>query len=243
MSLYLPPSLNFLLERMPFSTWVDHIAFGYDIVEALRPALVVELGTQSGVSYFTFCQSVRDHALGTRCFAVDTWRGDAHTSTYDESLFQEVEAHNTTQYADFSTLLRMYFAEACQRFDVESIDLLHIDGYHTYDAVRNDFEAWYPKVAPGGIILFHDVVARLHDFGAWRFWDEISPRYETFLFKHGFGLGVLRKPGGPPPASPLASMLFSNDAATQSRLRAFYVHVSEHQDLRRKQRRLQSKPR
>jgi hypothetical protein len=243
MSLYLPPSLTFLLERMPFSTWVDHIAFGYDIVEAVRPETLVELGTQSGVSYFSFCQSVRDHALSTRCFAVDTWRGDAHTSAYDESLFQEVEAHNAAQYSDFSTLLRMHFDEARERFEDESIDFVHIDGYHTYEAVRHDFESWFPKVRPGGIVLFHDVVARLHDFGAWRFWDEISSRYDSFLFKHGFGLGVLRKPGGPPAASALTRMLFSGDDQLAARLRAYYVHVSEHHDLRRKQRRLDAQVR
>jgi len=234
---YQPRSLGFLPKRMAFSTWVDHLAFGYDLVGALEPEVLVELGTQTGVSYFCFCQSVVEHGLATRCFAVDTWRGDAHTASYDETVWDEVRAHNDANYAHFSTLRRMLFEEALAEFEQESIDLLHIDGYHTYEAVRGDFERWYPKVRPGGIVLFHDIAARLLDFGAWQFWSELTATHETFWFKHGFGLGVLRKPGSARRA-PLLDFLFSKDERTASDLRAFYVHAAEHLELLRKKRRL-----
>src|SRR6185503_3279335 len=94
------------------------------------------------------------------------------TDPYEEKVYDDVRAHNDAHYADFSTLLRMLFEEALARFSDESVDLVHIDGYHTYEAVRGDFEKWYPKVKPGGILLFHDILARLRDFGAWRFWAE-----------------------------------------------------------------------
>ena len=136
----------------------------------------------------------------------------------------------------------MLFEEALPHFEDESIDLLHIDGFHTYEAVRGDFESWYPKVKPGGIVIFHDVAARLKDFGAWRFWAEISETHqphETFAFRHGFGLGVLRKPG-PTPAAPLFDFLFSKDPRVQERLRGFYVHAAEYQELERKMARLET---
>jgi hypothetical protein len=169
---------------------------------------------------------------------VDTWRGDEHTDAYDESVYMDVLAHNESRYSGFSELLRMRFEEALDRFDDESIDLLHIDGYHTYEAIKGDFESWYPKVRPGGVILLHDVVARLLDFGAWRYWSELAPTQETFLFKHGFGLGVLRKPGANIPDRPLLQMLFSSDESVRARLRVFYTHASEHHELRRKHARL-----
>lgn len=238
--LYLPPSADFLPLRMAFSTWVDHLPFGYDLVAALRPDTIVELGTQTGVSYFCFCQSAVEQGVVTRAYAVDTWKGDGHTAEYDESVWEAVRAHNEERYAGFSTLLRMYFQEALGRFEDDSIALLHIDGFHTYEAVRGDFESWYPKVRPGGLVLFHDIAARLMDFGAWRFWAELEQSHETFWFKHGFGLGVLRKPGaaGPSSDAPLLRLLFARDAEVTSRLRAYYVHAAENQELRRKKRRL-----
>src|SRR4029079_17571444 len=104
-----------------------------------------------------------------------------------------------------------------------------------YDAVRGDFERWYPKVAPGGIVLFHDIAARVLDFGVWKFWRDLGADHETFAFQHGFGLGVLRKPGGPSATAPLLQLLFSSDAQPTRRLRAFYVHASRHVDLVRQQ--------
>ena len=135
--IYLPDSLrHFYPRHKTFSTWVDHIQFGYDLVAALRPRLLVELGTQAGMSYFTFCQSVEEHDLDTLCYAVDTWEGEQHTGAYDESVWESVAAVNRTTYPGFSYLMRMYFHEALPHFADESIDLLHIDGLHTYDAVK-----------------------------------------------------------------------------------------------------------
>jgi hypothetical protein len=242
MRLYLPPSADFLPRRMAFSTWVDHLPFGYDLVAALRPETIVELGTQTGVSYFCFCQCVAEQGIVTRAHAVDTWRGDAHTAAYDESIWEAVNAHNQEHYASFSTLHRMYFEEALSGFADESIALLHIDGFHTYEAVRQDFETWYPKVRPGGIVLFHDVAARLLDFGAWRYWNELQKAHETFWFKHGYGLGVLRKPGSPHSNAgdaPLLELLFDTTPGAAARLRAYYVHAAENQELRRKKKRLE----
>jgi hypothetical protein len=232
--IYFPRSLSGVVNGFNvFSTWVDHLPFAYDLVHDLRPRIIVELGTQGGMSYFTFCQAVRDHGLDGRCYAIDTWEGDAHSGAYEDSVYQKVREYNDVHYKDFSELLRMRFEVAVHQFRDESIDLLHIDGFHTYEAVRADFESWYPKVAPGGVVLFHDIAARLFDFGAWRYWSELTRTHRTFTFRHGFGLGVLRKPGPPAEDPPLVGLLFSTDRATQNNLRTFYVHAAKHWDLLR----------
>jgi hypothetical protein len=239
MSIYFPASLKYFDPKwVVYSTWIDHIPFGYDIVEAVKPELLVELGTYRGLSYFSFCQSVKDHGLDTLCYAVDTWEGDEHIKLkkmYDESAYQNVLMHNNDNYHGFSYLLKMLFNEALDSFNDESIDLLHIDGYHTYNAVSEDFKNWYPKVKPGGIILFHDIAARIKsDFGVWKFWEEYSSKYESFTFNHGFGLGVIRKSGGPPTDSLLVNLLFSNNATDKKTLRKIYVHASKYFKVCRK---------
>lgn len=237
MMVYMPPSLRqFVPRHIVFSTWIDHLAFGYDLVSALRPRNLVELGTYSGLSYFCFCQAVQEQGLATRCHAVDTWEGDEHTSEYGEDIYRLVRDHNESHYRDFSSLLRMRFDQALSRFEDGSLDLVHLDGLHTYEAVSRDFAQWYPKLRPGGIFLFHDIVARLKDFGVWRFWNELRQQHETFSFHHGFGLGVLRKPGGPEGQEdiPLLRLLFSPDLDTHKQLRRFYVHAAvHHQQMRR----------
>ncbi len=137
---------------------MDHLPFGYDLIAEIRPAITVELGTQAGLSFFTFCQSISEHQIDGVAYAVDTWEGEAHTGKYDEAVFNSVNDHAFEHYPGQAYLMRMLFQDALQHFDDDSIDLLHIDGLHTYDAVREDFHSWYPKVKPGGIIL--DIVLR-----------------------------------------------------------------------------------
>jgi O-antigen biosynthesis protein len=173
------------------SGWNQHIPFAFWIAEVHKPSIFVELGTHSGTSYFSFCQAVAALRLPTRCFAVDTWRGDAHAGFYDQTVFAKVDACNEAKYAGFSRLVRSTFEEALPHFLDGSIDLLHIDGLHTYEACRQDFESWLPKLSRRAIVLLHDTNVRERGFGVHRLWVELAARYPHFEFVHEHGLGVL----------------------------------------------------
>ena len=79
------------------------------------------------------------------------------------------------------------------------IDFLFIDGDHSYEGVKKDFETYSPLVRKGGIIAFHDVAPKgIPELtgGVPRFWKEISGNYPTNVFikdmdQTGFGIGVL----------------------------------------------------
>ena len=175
--------------------WSGHIPFACDLVATLRPETFVELGTQMGESYFAFCQSIVEQGFTCQAYAVDTWKGDQHTRPYDDVVFEEVTAHNQRHYAGFSHLLRLTFDEAAERFSETSIDLLHIDGAHTYEAVSHDFLTWWPKVKPGGVVILHDSFERRWDFGVWRLLDELrTAKLPVGEFVHSHGLGVVVKP-------------------------------------------------
>ena len=188
--------------------WTEHIFLAYDLVAQLRPRLLVELGTDRGESYFAFCQSAAENHTATRSFAIDHWRGDSHAGSYDEATFTDVDAHNRAHYAAFSTLQRTSFDEALERFAPESIDLLHIDGHHTEEAVRHDVEAWLPKLRPGGILLMHDIAVRGRGFGVWKVWAEMTERGRSAAFAAPPGLGIWEKP--PMRTRPFLETLFAS---------------------------------
>jgi cephalosporin hydroxylase len=52
-----------------------------------------------------------------------------------------------------------------------SIDFLHIDGDHTYEGVRSDFEIYAPLVSDGGIIVLHDIHS---NEGVKKFWTQLE---------------------------------------------------------------------
>jgi GT2 family glycosyltransferase len=173
------------------SGWIEHVPFAFWIIEAFKPKVLVELGVHNGVSYFSFCQAVEALKIDTECYAVDTWKGDEHAGFYDESVFEKVKDYNTKTFPAFSTLIRSTFDEAKEYFSDGAIDLLHIDGLHTYEAVKHDFDIWLPKLSENGIVIFHDINVRERDFGVLKLWEELSRNYPHFQFDFGYGLGIL----------------------------------------------------
>ena len=147
-------------ERLVELAWLGHIPFAYWLMSVHRPRTFVELGVHHGASYLAFCQAIERLGLDTAAYGVDTWQGDPQAGHYDEQVFVELNSYHAGRYTTFSRLLRSTFDEAAVRFGDKSIDLLHIDGYHTYEAVRHDFETWRPKLSERGIVLLHDINVR-----------------------------------------------------------------------------------
>lgn len=171
--------------------WAGHIPFAQWLIAVHKPNKFVELGAYSGISYLAFCQAIVENKLNTKAYAVDTWKGDEHAGYYSEAIYQKLRLAHDPYYTGFSSLLRMTFDEAVNRFEDQSIDLLHIDGLHTYEAVKHDFDTWLPKLSQRGIVIFHDTDVYRDDFGVYRLWDELELRYPSFRFHHSNGLGVV----------------------------------------------------
>jgi GT2 family glycosyltransferase/glycosyltransferase involved in cell wall biosynthesis len=200
-------------------SWQPHIPFAFALMKLHRPSSLVELGTHKGDSYLAFCEAARRYSTGTVCRAIDTWRGDPQARHYGDEVLNELRARHDLDFGDFSTLTQSTFDDALLLVPDGSVDLLHIDGLHTYEAVRHDFESWLPKLSPRGIVLFHDTEVRRDDFGVHRLWAELSERFGGFSFLHGFGLGVL--PVGPEAAVSLPD-LFQAGEKTRDEIRALY---------------------
>jgi hypothetical protein len=206
------------------SAWHKHIPFAMWLIDVLRPKIIVELGTHYGDSYCSFCQAVKELHLDTSCYAVDTWHGDAHTGFYGPEVLADLRAHHDQLYGSFSCLIQSTFDEALAHFADRTIDLLHIDGYHTYEAVKHDFDLWLPKMSPLGIILLHDTNERKLDFGIWKFWDEIKSRYPNFEFLHGHGLGIVATSVVIPPE---LEQLFQLSEENSNTVRTFFFNLGQ----------------
>jgi Methyltransferase domain len=209
----------------PFA-WVGHIPFAFWITEALRPEVLVELGTHSGNSYFAFCQAVKKLNLPTRCHAVDCWQGDEHAGFYGEEIFESVDQKNRSEYGLFSRLIRSRFDAAAPLFEPQSIDLLHIDGLHTFEAVKHDFEHWLPKMSRRGVILMHDTNVYENNFGVYLLFEEQAKRYPTFQFLHSHGLGVVGV-GRELPQQLLPLFEADGDEPKRDRIRAIYERLGQ----------------
>lgn len=172
-------------------SWVRHFPFAFLLIALSRPRTLVELGVHSGNSFCAFCQAVRYFQTSTLCYGVDTFQGDDQAGQYEDGIYIDLQNHVQEHYQDFAQLMRMTFDQAERNFTDGSVDFLHIDGLHTYEAVRHDFDTWLPKLSGKGLVLFHDLSVRDGDFGVWQLWDEVRDSYPSLAFRHGHGLGLL----------------------------------------------------
>lgn len=184
--------------RLKSSWWIGHIPFAFELINALRPNTVVELGTYNGSSFCAFCQMINHLKVPAKCYGIDTWEGDIHMGKLDHAIYSELSEYCKNNYQHTAILIKREFNDAIDLFEDKSIDLLHIDGTHTYAAVSNDFYTWLPKVSDRGVVLFHDtnvsyenIKDAAKDFGVKHFFDSIKDQYPHIEFTHCYGLGVL----------------------------------------------------
>lgn len=161
------------------STWHGHMEFADWLVRYKKPQTIVELGVDYGFSTCCFALS----GIGT-IYAIDWFKGDEYTGFRDNHKL--VEEHLKLFEYNNVKLMPMSFEEALNGW-TESIDILHIDGFHTYDAVRNDYMEWTKFLKPGGVVLLHDTC--IDWFGVKVFFEQIqTPKLN---FSASCGLGVI----------------------------------------------------
>lgn len=216
--------------RVVSLTRLGHIPFLLWIVDALRPRMIVELGVDTGNSYCAFLQAVSQLGYDARCFGVDPWLGSA-----GEESHRALCSYHDPLYGAFSMLLRSPYDAAALNFADATIDLLHIDGARSHDAIDHDFKTWLSKMSPRGIVMFHDTNMRAGEPGALRVWENAQQRYPSFEFMHGNGLGIAYVGTEPAPAT-LKTLFDRTSKADPSHVRAYFsrlgISVYEHFVLR-----------
>lgn len=188
---FIEPSGTIIETLARESAWGGHVPFMFCLMNYLRPRTYLELGTHTGMSFFSVCQAIREFEIDCSPTAVDLWLGDEHVGKYNEDIYKNFKRVLENRYAGIGHILRKDFTEAAADFKNRSLDLIHIDGLHTYEAVKNDYETWLPKASENSVILFHDTHVRERGFGVWKLWDEIKDDYVSFNFTHTHGLGVI----------------------------------------------------
>lgn len=165
------------------SAWTGHYEFAQWLVERKKPETIVDLGVDYAFSTFTFALP----NIGT-VYGVDLFQGDIHAGNRNtENLVLEMCGQLKL---DNVVIINSDFNELAKTWD-KPIDILHIDGYHTYDAVKNDYETWSKFVKEDGVILLHDTEVMGEGFGVGKFFSEINiPKTN---FKQSSGLGVVSK--------------------------------------------------
>jgi glycosyltransferase involved in cell wall biosynthesis len=167
------------------SAWIGHRGFAEWLVTQFENPKIVELGVDYGFSTFVFANALK----GTNgiIYGIDLFEGDVHAGSRNTYL----SVKNNIRLHDLKNIEIIVedFAKVSQPWS-NPLDILHIDGLHTYDAVKSDFTNWSRHVKDDGVILFHDIAVA--EFGVKDFFKELSGGHKLF-FTHWYGLGIFTK--------------------------------------------------
>jgi len=168
------------------------------IFQELSPKYILEIGVANGGTLFCFCKLARDDAT---IISIDLPEGH-FGGGYPEwkiPIYQAFKKEKQNLY-----LLRKdshqneTLEEVKKILNGNQLDFIFIDGDHSYEGVKKDFEMYSPLVRKGGIIAFHDIVnndtSRL-DIEVPKFFNEIKDNYlykEVIVDKISYCIGILK---------------------------------------------------
>lgn len=181
--------------RNEFAALIDYAFAGR------RPTCVMEIGTLNGGTLFTFCRLAAGHACVISLDLPGGSFGGGYPA-WKEKLYrafalpgQQLHLIRANSH-DPDTLAKIH-----QLLNGRQLDFLLIDGDHTYEGVKQDFDMYAPLVKEGGIVAFHDIVKHPHAEGSQvdLFWRQVQDEYDHREFvenpsQQWAGVGVVTMP-------------------------------------------------
>ncbi len=226
--LYLPPSLRYFTPlRVLDGSPGDHASFDYDLVEALRPKLVVDIGAGNALSFAVFCQSMQDHDVDGLAYAIDVWESDGDREARGDATLASINNFLHAHYR-FAYLLRHDSKSALAHFSDASIDLLRFDLARLSEPPRELFDAWLPKIAPGGALVCAGIAGGTTARTEWRLRQQSGFVFEA----RGLGVTVFDSSDGREPNHELLRALRTTNESERHALASFYEHARRHHALK-----------
>lgn len=157
-----------------------------------KPQVILEIGVDKGGSLFSFCKLAPEDSL---IIAIDLPEEDGGYSQWKEAMYMKFKKPKQELI-----LLRgdSHSEETLHKIkDIlagREIDFAFIDGDHSYEGVKQDFDMYSPLIKKGGLVSFHDVATYKAPTGVPQLWEEIKKTHETVEFiedqqQVGFGIG------------------------------------------------------
>lgn len=170
------------------------------LVAEWKPKTILEIGTSRGGSLFAICRLAAHDATIISIDLPGAGFGEAYTASHAD-LFRQFPAKQQSL-----TLIAGDSHSPETRKRVETLmsgirlDLLFIDGDHSFEGAKKDFEMYSGLVAEGGVIAFHDIALHTKFAGCnvRRFWNEVKLQFRHKEIvadeKQGWaGIGILWK--------------------------------------------------
>jgi len=169
----------------------------YDFISSKKPRIICEIGTYKGGTLYLWTQVADKNSL---IVSMDLAPGLKNAySSYRQLFYQQFANNNQIVFClpgdshENATNDKLKIILGNRK-----IDFLFIDGDHSYQGVKKDFEMYAPLVKDKGHIAFHDILPRpeFENIQVFRLWNEIKDKYDYQEFidntaKKKVGIGLI----------------------------------------------------
>lgn len=173
------------------------LATMFKMVHKAKPMSILEIGVATGGTFRTWGRLAAEGALVLGIDLEPSFKEFEHVSRAASHI--EIEMIHGDSHAQ-STL------EVSKSKFKHGLDVLFIDGDHSYDGVKADFDMYSPLINKGGMVFLHDIIP---DWGTqygiecpedsgevYKFWREISQDFRTREIidqqgQNGYGIGII----------------------------------------------------
>jgi predicted O-methyltransferase YrrM len=172
----------------------------YGLCRSLKPAVAVEIGSARGKSACYIGMALKENGSG-KLYAVDPHASTGWNDSNSVETFEIMQAHLRQLGVEKQvTIVRETSRAALPRVPA-SIDLLFIDGDHSYDGVSADWEMFTPRMSEFGVVVFHDTLWDLRpderwsrpDMGVPRFVEDLRAKgYPVLTIDRDFGVSIVQ---------------------------------------------------
>jgi len=155
-------------------------------------------GAEIGVFGGGLSRFIYSRWLGKKLHLIDRWEEvPGWRDICNKPQEQQDKLYETVKFifkdADDVIIHRMPSLEAVKKFKDGQLDWVYIDADHTYKAIRDDLEAWVPKVRIGGLVSGDDYLDGVTDVGVFG----VKSAVDEFVYNNKYDLKLsadLRNP-------------------------------------------------
>jgi predicted O-methyltransferase YrrM len=189
------------LDEVDFQSGLGDSAFLlYGLARALKPTVAVEIGSARGKSACFVGQALKENGRG-KLYAIDPHtRTDWNDVASVDSLEEIRRNLSALKLQNEVEIVRDKSADVASRWTLP-IDMLFIDGDHSYGGVKRDWDLFSPFVTRFGVVVFHDTIWELRpdpryareDMGVPAFVEDLRRLgYPVITLDRDFGVSVVQ---------------------------------------------------
>jgi predicted O-methyltransferase YrrM len=173
----------------------------YGLIRQLRPKRVLCIGSRHGYIPGVLAQACYDNNQGRVDFIDAGFGLDDKQNWTGEGFWRTKKGKQTFQKIGLDNFISLHVTTTkkfAKDYPDVFYDYIYIDGDHSYQGVKFDYDTYWSKLRKGGYMVFHDVCVKgtkpEGEYGVWKLWNKLEKKNNIIKITYTeSGLGIIQK--------------------------------------------------